>query len=111
MKKDENKEITLFKTPDMDLASALLCTGFSIDATDNSNPSRVVFYFHQTEQLEEVVRRYSAGDLKVDARDYSYCRREILKRIHEPQDNQEFRQGSFDHRVSRKKHYSKRQVY
>ena len=111
MKKDEKKEITLFKTPDVDLAAALLCTGFSIDATDNSNPSAVVFYFAQTPQLEEVVRRYSVGDLKVDARDYSYCRKEIWRKVHEPQGDQKFRQDSFENRVPRKKYYSKREVY
>ena len=76
-------EIILFKTADINLASALLAAGFAVDTTDNSNPKRIYFFFEKNEQLEQAVDNYWRGELKVDAKDIGLCRRELMSRIYD----------------------------
>lgn len=73
----------LLKISDLNMASAMLCEGFSILGIDNTNPRRFFFYFDRTPQTEEVVKKYWNGLLRVDPKAMGSYRREILTRINQ----------------------------
>ena len=76
-------DLPLVKTSDINLASALLCIGFSIMGIDNRNSNRVLFYFKKEPELARAIESYWDKSLKVNPLDLANSRREILSRIHE----------------------------
>ena len=56
---------------DLGQATALVCTGFEIvDLAPNPNSERVTFYFEPNTKLDDAARKYWAGTLSVDAKQY-----------------------------------------
>ena len=78
-------DINLVKTPDVNLATTLLCLGFSIEGIDDINPQKVFFYFRENDQLNLTINRYWKGDLLVDPKMMGSCRREVMTRLHDNQ--------------------------
>lgn len=73
----------LLKISDLNMASAMLCAGFNIIGIDDTNPSRLYFYFDRNPDTEGAVKRYWGGNLMVDAKALGSYRREILTMIHQ----------------------------
>lgn len=59
-----------FSTYDLGLASALVATGFLLDHLDKTYPQKVKFVFTRTQQQDEVIQAYWAGNLQVSALTY-----------------------------------------
>lgn len=78
-------EKTFYQTSDINLASALLTVGFSISGINPINPSRVVFFFDESEEpeLQTTIDNYWRGNLRVDPKYFMNCRRDLLTRIKE----------------------------
>lgn len=73
----------LVKISDINLASTLLTLGFNILGTDDLDPTRVYFYFDDTQAVKETIDLYWRNELKVNPQSFSYSRREVLSRIHQ----------------------------
>lgn len=84
--------LPLVKTSDINLAATLLVLGFAIDGTDTNNPKKVFFYFKETQKLKEAIDKYWRGDQRVNPKNFAYARKEIMVRIHENEDSQEYRE-------------------
>lgn len=80
--------IDLVKTPDVNLATTLLCLGFAIEGIDNSDSRKVQFYFKESDQLNQAINMYWKGQLMVDPKAMGSCRREVMTRLYE-QNNKE----------------------
>lgn len=76
-------EIEVFKTPDIGLASSLLTSGFDVIGIDVKNPKRAFFYFKNTAEIEVAADSYWRGELKVNAKEMSNNRRELVTRLHD----------------------------
>ena len=78
----ENK-LPIIKTSDINLASALLCLGYDVTGIDNVNPKKVSFIFMDSPQLATDMSNYWSGNVRVDPKELSNYRRELLTRVHE----------------------------
>ena len=61
---------TFYRTSDLALCGALVCLGFVVQEVERVNPSRVVFIFQDSSQLQEVVGEFWRNELKVDPLKY-----------------------------------------
>ncbi len=56
-----------YNTTDLGLTASLTASGFVIADIDKSNPRRVVFLFHNTTELQEMVDQFWSHQLKLPA--------------------------------------------
>ncbi len=55
-----------FRTADLSLTAALCVSGFVVEEMERVSPSRSVFIFQDTTELQEAVSRYWRADLRVE---------------------------------------------
>lgn len=72
----------LYSTTDLGLAAAL-CLFFVLDSLDKSNPQKVVFYFRRVQNLDEILKQYWIGELRVDPIKYFNQIKIIKTRLYE----------------------------
>lgn len=56
-----------YKTTDLGLSATLTVVGFPVLDIDKTNPRRVVFLFEASDELDDSVKKYWSGELKVSA--------------------------------------------
>ena len=82
-------DINMVKTPDIWLATTLLCLGFSVEGIDNINPQKVFFYFRENDQLNKTINMYWRNELLVNPKMMGSCRHELMTRIHDNKEPQQ----------------------
>lgn len=63
-----SKNDNYYYTSDLGLCAALVCVGFELIDLNRDNPRKVGFVFEKKVGLDEVVKDYFSGKLKVSAR-------------------------------------------
>lgn len=71
-----------FKTSDLALATALSLWQ-PIEGINKENPRKALFLFEQNEKLDELIRKYWQGKLKVEPQAYFNQLRIIKARLYE----------------------------
>ncbi len=71
-----------FSTSDLALAS-VLSLWFAVEGVDRQNPKRSQFLFARNEQVEEKVRAYWHGELKVEPQQFFNQIRVLKTRLYE----------------------------
>jgi hypothetical protein len=71
-----------YTTSDLGCTTALVTCGHQVKSLDKSNPSRVVFIFHKTDELIKCTEAYWSGLLKVDAKTYFETQKWLKSRIY-----------------------------
>ena len=83
MEKSKNKwinlqELSVVKTPDIGVSTALLCADFELLSVEKVNPRKAVFVFKKDTGIEDVIGRYLSDELEVNARSF-YDNFKIIK--------------------------------
>ena len=55
----------VYETSDLGVASTLSCLGFQILSLDRRNPRRIAFCFEASSKIEEVMKAYWEGSLRL----------------------------------------------
>jgi hypothetical protein len=56
----------IFETPDFALSTVLATLGFNLETLDRQNPTKVVFIFQNSPDLQATVKKYFSNQLKVN---------------------------------------------
>jgi hypothetical protein len=82
--KDEDASDSMFYgISDLGCAAALVCLGFGITSLDRvQNPKRVSFIFRSSKEIQEAVRAYWSGTLRVDARRFFESTKSLKSRLY-----------------------------
>lgn len=64
-------------------ASTLLTLGFTIDSLDTSNPSRVVFIFQKTPELEKSIEAFWGNQIQVNPKVFFAVQKELKTRLNQ----------------------------
>ena len=78
MRKDDTATL---KVTDLTLVVTLLISGFSLKSMDSSNPSRVIFEFENSADLEKTIDKFWKGEIVVEPKKFNYTLRELKDRI------------------------------
>ena len=82
---NEEKQINLaFRSSDLALV-AFLVLRFAVVEIDRSTPKRAVFVFQKSEELEQQVNLFWAGQIKIEPRAYFESIKGIKTRIYSEQ--------------------------
>jgi len=77
------KKIDLFQTTDFSLISFLTAAGFPIEKTEKDSSSRrVLFFFKQTAELDDLVQAFWRRETTVEPQAYFQATRLIKSRIY-----------------------------
>jgi hypothetical protein len=79
MKQKLQKE---FSTTDLALCATLCCLGYEIKEIDNTDPRRVNFTILADEKIDDLIRKFHAHELKVDALSFFNYLKEVKTRIY-----------------------------
>lgn len=77
----DDKDISFFQTSEFGLVATLLCSDFYVDHVDDSNSSRVIFFFKQSDKLADTLKNYWEGKLRIEPKTYWNTLRELKGRI------------------------------
>ncbi len=80
--KTEFNENKLFQTSDLILATTLYALGFSIDHLNKENPTRVVFNFVKSDELDSTVHDFWADLIKINPKTFASCQKDLKSRIY-----------------------------
>jgi len=81
-------EKEIYQTSDINIAATLLSLGVDILGINPADPSRVLFYFDESNgRVANFVNSYWQGDLRVDPKSLINCRRDLLSRVKESERN------------------------
>ena len=72
-----------YQTSDLACA-AVLSLSFPIELVDRSDPRRACFMFNRTENLDEFLKQYLRGELRVEPRAFFNAIKTIKIRLYEP---------------------------
>ena len=81
MSKKLSKQSDCQATSDLALATAL-ATKFPIKEINSDDPKRVIFFFHKSKELEEMVKLYWDKQCLIDAQTYFQQLRQIKSRLY-----------------------------
>jgi len=76
-------EKEFYKTTELPLAGALLCRKYKIEAHDNHDPKKVVFFIKRDEFLDSIIQAYWSHGLLVDPITYFFHLKELKSRIYQ----------------------------
>jgi len=80
---DDNLDSTKFyRTSDLGCSAALVSVGFNLTTLDRTNPSRALFVFVVSAELQASIAAYWEGQLKVDAKGYFESLRWLKSRLY-----------------------------
>jgi hypothetical protein len=71
------------RTADLALTAALCVHGFAIEKVERVTPTRSVFIFSKSDQLEEIIERYWRRELTVEPQEYFDQLKVLKARIYE----------------------------
>lgn len=77
------EEKNTFRTADLALAGALCASGFVIDEMERVSPTRSVFIFKDTTEIDTYVQQYWKGELMVEAQTFFNQLKSLKARIYE----------------------------
>lgn len=63
-----NDNYNKYSVNDLALVSVLICLGFVVERLEKDTNGKATFYFDRDGKLEEVVRNYWAGQIKIEPR-------------------------------------------
>lgn len=72
-----------FDTSDLGLTSALSCLGYKVVAMDRHDPRRVVFCFERSEGIDEAMRGYWDGSLRLPPQSLFLHQKSLKHRIYD----------------------------
>ena len=72
-----------FRTADLSLTAALCVSGFVVEEMERVSPTRSVFIFKDSSDLQESVNGYWRGDLRVEPQSFFNQLKTIKARIYE----------------------------
>lgn len=78
-----NNKSDSFRTADLALTAAICVSGFIIDEMERVSPTRSVFIFQSSDELQEMMNRYWHGELRVEPQAYFNQLKQIKARIYE----------------------------
>ncbi len=78
------KEEDYFESPDLSLCATLCCFGYGIECINRQNPQKAIFLIKKDEQLDDLLKKYWAHQLKVDPLVFFNFLKEIKARIYNP---------------------------
>jgi len=70
-----------FKTSDLPLASALVCSDFCVVRIEGTDSRRMIFIFRITKELTDTVDRFWNGETRVEPKRFSECQKALKARI------------------------------
>lgn len=76
-----NKKV--FRTADLSLTAALCVSGFVIEEMDRVSPTRSVFIFEDSAELQEAINGYWRGELRVEPQAFFNQMKTLKARIYE----------------------------
>lgn len=76
-----NQNIEYFKSNELALASALIVLGYPLFAIDKQKP-KSVFLFERNEGLDELVKDFWTGNLRIEPKLYFNAIKEIKSRLY-----------------------------
>lgn len=76
-------ENNFFSTSDMTLVTSIYYHGGKIETVDKSDPSRAVFIFPRTKELDALIQGFWSKTLLVEPQAFSACLREIKTRLYQ----------------------------
>lgn len=77
------KTSDIFSTHELSLSAALVSWGFPLNCIDKTNPSRVVFIFMRTPELDNYIQSFWDNSGKISPKTYFNALREVKSRIYE----------------------------
>lgn len=77
------KENDCFETSDIALASAIYCKGGRVEAIDKTSPTRAVFLFERTSDLDALVQGFWSHSLSVEPLAYFNSLKELKTRLYQ----------------------------
>ena len=72
----------LFITSDLCLSAVLLCLGFRIEEIEKNQP-KSSFLFKRMKGIDEAIRGFWAGELKLEPKSFFNCIKEIKSRLYQ----------------------------
>jgi len=73
----------VFRTADLALTAALCVSGFVVEEMERVNPTRSVFIFQNSAELQGAVNGYWRGDLRVEPQAFFNQLKTLKARIYE----------------------------
>jgi len=83
MTMNQSNKIDIFRTADLAITAALSVSGFIVDEVERVSPTRSVFIFSNSAKLQESVRQYWRGELRVEPQSYFNQLKVLKARIYE----------------------------
>ncbi len=83
MKMKHIKEKELFETTDISLANTIYYFGGKIEAINKANPSRAIFIFERSKELDILIQGFWSHSLHVDPLNYFNSLKEIKTRLYQ----------------------------
>ena len=80
--KDFLREDELYKTTDINCATALYCLGYKLESIDKNNPSKSIFCLQKEVGIDESIKSFWSKELRIEPQHYSSCLREIKNRLY-----------------------------
>lgn len=74
-------ETDFYRTSDLALAT-VISLHYPIEAIDHQNPRKALFSFSRNEKLDELIKGYWRGELKVEPQSFFNQLRQIKSRIY-----------------------------
>lgn len=71
-----------FSTSDFGLATSLFYLGFSLEALDHTDPSRVLFIFKRDSAIDEAIQAFWGKTLRVEPIAFWHVQKDLKARIH-----------------------------
>ncbi len=72
-----------FRTADLSLIAALCVSGFVVEEMERVSPTRSVFIFNNSAELQKIVNAYWRGDLRVEPQSFFNQLKTLKARIYE----------------------------
>jgi len=83
MTMNQSNKINIFRTADLAITAALSVSGFVVDEVERVSPSRSVFIFRDSAQLQEAVKQYWRCELRIEPQAYFNQLKVLKARIYE----------------------------
>ncbi len=83
MKKLKEKEDSYFETTDISLANTLYYFGFKIESINKNNPTRAVFIFDKSKELDALTQGFWSHSLQVEPLAFLNSLKEVKTRLYQ----------------------------